>query len=198
MTSPDLSSDTERPRPASLAQLFFAFTSLALQGFGGVIAIVQREMVERHRWMTREEFVEEWAVAQIMPGPNVINMAIMLGNRWFGWRGAAVAVAGLLAVPLVIMMALALVYARFSDAPQVAGALRGMAAVTAGLIAATGLKLAPTLGKHPLGVAASAAVAGAAFIGIVFLRLPLFWILLGIGGPACVLVWRKLGREVAR
>ncbi len=181
------------PRPRSLAELFVAFTTLALQGFGGVLVIVQREVVERRRWMTREEFVEEWAVAQIMPGPNVINLSIMLGSRWFGLRGAIVAVAGMLAVPMCIVLALTLFYVRYSDVPQVAGALRGMGAVAAGLIAATGLKLAPALLRHPLGLPASIAFAVLAFAGIVFLRLPLAWILLGLGGLACVLTWRKLG-----
>ena len=185
--------DAPAPRPRSLAELFISFTTLALQGFGGVLAIVQREVVERRRWMTREEFVEEWAVAQIMPGPNVVNLSIMLGSRWFGLRGAFVAVAGMLTVPLCIVLVLTLLYTQYKDIPQVAGALRGMAAVAAGLIAATGLKLAPALLRHPLGVAAAAAFAALAFAGIVFLRLPLAWILLGLGGLACVLTWRKLG-----
>ena len=77
-----------RPRPESLADLFLSFTVLALQGFGGVLAVVQRELVEKKRWMTREEFVEEWSVAQIMPGPNVINLAVGIGARHFGLRGA--------------------------------------------------------------------------------------------------------------
>ena len=86
----------QRPQPNSLADLFFSFTFLALQGFGGVLAVVQREMVEKKRWMTREEFVEEWAVAQIMPGPNVVNLSLMLGGRYFGLRGAMAALAGML------------------------------------------------------------------------------------------------------
>ena len=63
--------------PRSLADLFFSFTLLALQGFGGVLAIVQRELVEKKKWLTPEQFVEDWAVAQIMPGPNVVNMSII-------------------------------------------------------------------------------------------------------------------------
>ena len=84
------------PRPASLADLFFSFTWLALQGFGGVLAVVQREIVERKRWLTPEEFVEDWAVAQIMPGPNVMNLSMMIGSRYFGLRGALAALAGML------------------------------------------------------------------------------------------------------
>ncbi|MDO8370827.1 MAG: chromate transporter, partial [Polaromonas sp.] len=133
--------EATRPQPQSLTDLFVSFTLLALQGFGGVLAVVQRELVEKKRWMTREEFVEEWAVAQIMPGPNVVNLSLMIGHRYFGLRGAMAALAGMLTVPLLVVLLLALVYAQFAGNPGVAGALRGMGAVAAGLIAATGLKL---------------------------------------------------------
>src|SRR5688500_20214723 len=103
-----------RPQPKSLSDLFFSFTFLALQGFGGVLAVVQRELVEKKRWLTKEEFVEEWAVAQIMPGPNVVNLSIMIGSRYFGWRGALASLAGMLTFPLLVVLALALVYAEFS------------------------------------------------------------------------------------
>lgn len=188
---PDLSDEHHRPR--SLRELFFAFNWLALQGFGGVLAVVQHELVERKRWFTREEFVEEWAVAQIMPGPNVINLALMIGARYFGLRGAMTALAGMLAVPLLIVLLLALVYARFADVPQVAGALRGMGAVAAGLVTATGLKLFGALRRNSLGMAVCSALGLATFACIALLRLPLAWVLLGLGGLGFVLAWRKLG-----
>ena len=78
-------------RPASLRALFIAFTWLALQGFGGVLVVVQRELVERKRWMSQEEFIEDWAVAQVLPGPNVVNLALMFGGRMFGLPGALTA-----------------------------------------------------------------------------------------------------------
>lgn len=183
-----------RPQPESLADLFVSFTVLALQGFGGVLAVVQRELVEKKRWMTRAEFVEEWSVAQIMPGPNVINLAVIIGARYFGFRGAMSAVAGMLALPLLLVVVLALVYAQYAGNPQVAGALRGMGAVAAGLITATGLKLSAALKTHPLGIALCAALGVAAFIAIALLRLPLIWVLFGLGGISCSLTWRKLGQ----
>jgi chromate transporter len=64
MTTP-----SARPQPESLKDLFFSFTLLAIQGFGGVLAYMERELVERKKWLTRAEFVEEWAVARTMPGP---------------------------------------------------------------------------------------------------------------------------------
>ena len=73
--------------PRSKTDLFVTFTFLALQGFGGVLTVVQREVVERKRWMTPAQFLEDWAVAQILPGPNVVNFCLMLGSRHFGLLG---------------------------------------------------------------------------------------------------------------
>jgi chromate transporter len=197
MTSPSAAvpASAATSQPQSLTDLFVSMTLLALQGFGGVLAVVQRELVERKRWMTREEFVEDWAVAQIMPGPNVVNLALMIGGRYFGLRGALVAMAGMLAAPLVVVIILALLYAHFADSAHLAAALRGMGAVAAGLITATGLKLLAALRKHPLGLAACVAFGIATFIGIALLRLPLAWVLLVLGGLACWLTWRKLGQS---
>ena len=179
-------------QPASLMDLFVSFTLLALQGFGGVLAVVQRELVEKKRWMTREEFVEEWAVAQIMPGPNVVNLSLMIGARYFGFRGAMAALAGMLTAPLVVVLLLALAYAQFSDHPGVQGALRGMAAVAAGLIAATGLKLFGVLQKNVLGLKLCTALGGLCFVAVGLLRWPLVYVLLGLGAAACAAAYIKL------
>jgi chromate transporter len=183
---------TDRPRPKSLADLFFSFTFLALQGFGGVVVIVQRELVERKRWMTLEEFVENWAVAQILPGPNVVNIAMMIGSRYFGLRGALVAMAGMMAVPLLLLLLLTIVYGHFASLPTVAGALRGMAAVAAGLIIATGLKMLPALKKNPLGIPVSIALAGACFALVAVMGFPLIYVLFGLGPVGCLLAFWKL------
>lgn len=180
-----LPADDAAPRPRSRADLFWTFTWLALQGFGGVLAVVQRELVEKKRWLTREQFLEEWAVAQIMPGPNVLNLAMVLGGRHFGLSGALAAASGLLALPLLLVLALAVLYGSVADTPVAQGALRGMGAVSAGLIAATGLKLAPALRSSPMGLAAAALVATLSFIAIAWLRLPLAWVLLIVGGLSC-------------
>ncbi len=178
--------------PQSLTDLFLSFTVLALQGFGGVLAVVQRELVERKRWMTREQFVEDWAVAQILPGPNVVNLSMMIGDRHFGLRGALVAVCGMLAAPLCVVLALALLYTQFATNPHVAGALRGMGAVAAGLVTATGFKLLGVLRTNPMGLALCLVLAALCFTAIALLRLPLAWVLLALGGIACVLTWHRI------
>jgi chromate transporter len=180
-------------QPASKTDLFIAFTWLALQGFGGVLAVVQRELVEKKRWMSREQFVEDWAVAQIMPGPNVVNLSMMIGGRYFGLGGALAALAGMLAIPLVIVLVLAALYSGVADMPMAQGALRGMGAVAAGLITATGLKLISALGKNAMGLPVCMALAALTFVAIALLRWPLAWVLLGVGGVGCVWAWVKLG-----
>lgn len=181
-----------RAQPESLTDLFVSFTLLALQGFGGVLAVVQREMVEKKKWMTREEFVEDWAVAQIMPGPNVVNLSLMIGDRYFGLRGAMAALAGMLALPLLVVLLLAVVYAQFAAYPGVAGALRGMGAVAAGLIAATGIKLFGALRQNPMGLPTCIVLGIACFLAIAIFRIPLAYVLLSLGGLACVLTYRRL------
>ena len=183
---------SDRPRPQSIREVFWTFNWLALQGFGGVLAVVQRGLVEQKRWLTTEEFIEEWAVAQVLPGPNVINLALMLGDRYFGLRGALAALAGMLAFPTVLILLLALVYAQYAGLPQVAGALRGMGAVAAGLIAATGIKLMPALRRHPLGMRSCMVFVALVFGTIALLRWPLVGVLIGFGGVACVWTWRRI------
>lgn len=184
--------DANRPQPRSKTDLFLSFSMIALQGFGGVMVVVQRELVEKRRWMTREEFVEEWAVAQIMPGPNVINLSIMFGSRLFGWQGAVVGVAGMVAFPLLLVLTLALVYAQFASNPNVGGALRGMGAAASGLITATGLKLVPALRKNVVGFPLCVLLGLLAFAALALLKLPLFWVLLLLGGLGVGVAWRKL------
>lgn len=190
---PDARENGETPRPESLSDLFWSFTWLALQGFGGVLAVVQRELVERKRWLTQTEFLDDWAVAQILPGPNVGNLAIMIGARHFGPAGAAAALAGLLLFPMLLVLLVAALYAGIADLPAARGALRGMGAIAAALITATGLKLIGALKTNPMGRPACALFAALAFVAIALLRVPLLWVLLAIGGVACAWAWRCLG-----
>jgi len=186
-----------RPAPQSKTELFFAFSVLALQGFGGVLAVVQRELVDKRKWLTAEEFVEDWAVAQILPGPNVVNLSLMLGDRYFGWRGALTGVAGMLCFPTIVVLMLAALFAGVADVPEVQGALRGMGAVAAGLIAAAGLRLVGALRSNAMGILTCWALVVATFVAVALMRLPLAWLLLAIGLPACLWAYHCLGRVAA-
>ncbi|TAG27373.1 MAG: chromate transporter [Burkholderiales bacterium] len=171
-------------RPQSKTELFLTFATIALQGFGGVLTIIQREMVEKRQWLTPKEFTEDWAVSQILPGGNVVNLCIILGNRYFGWRGALAALAGILLPPLFIVLLLATAYNQYVHLPEVAGAVRGMGAAAAGLIGAVSLKMIPGLKKNAMGAGISAALIAITFIAVGLLRWPLVYVVLGLGIPA--------------
>jgi len=178
--------------PTSLRDLFFSFSWIALQGFGGVMAIVQRELVEKRQWLTAAEFLEDWAVAQVLPGPNVCNLAVLMGDRCFGSRGALAAAAGLMLFPSIVVLALAAFLFNMLDVPMVQGMLRGMGAVSAGLIAGTALKLTNGLRGHPFSAAGCVAVSGLTLAGAAVLHVPLVWLLLGLGVSGTLLAWRIL------
>jgi chromate transporter len=136
--------------------------------------------------LTQEQFLEDWAVAQVMPGANVVNLSLMIGGRYFGWTGALAALAGMLSAPLVLLLLVAALYGTVADTAAAQGALRGMGAVAAGLITATGIKLITALHKNPLGTGVCAGLAGLTFVAIALLRWPLMGVLAGVGGGACL------------
>ncbi len=189
-----LPSEPALAAPASLRELFFAFNRLALQGFGGVLPVAQRELVERRNWLTKDEFVEMLAISQVLPGPNVVNLALMFGDRAFGWRGALAALGGMLLAPMVVVLALTALYVRFDDYPMVAGALRGMGAVAAGLVLSTGFKLLGTLKRNVMGLGVCLGFGTLMLTATVWLRLPLVWVLLVLGLSAIGVAWVKLRR----
>jgi chromate transporter len=189
-----VSAPARPPGPESPAALFLAFHHLALQGFGGVLAVAQRELVERRGWMGKDAFLELLSIGQVLPGPNIVNMALIYGDRCFGWRGAFAALAGVMAAPLLIVLVLAWLWQQGSASPAMAGALKGMSLVAAGLIVATALRLAGALARNAMGVGACAAAVAATVVAIGVMRWPLVAVLPGLGLAACVLAWVRLRR----
>lgn len=182
----------ELATPASNRELFIAFTGLSLQGFGGVLPVAQRVLVERRRWLTKEQFVEMLAVSQVLPGPNIVNLALMFGDRCFGLRGAFAALAGMLLVPMLIVLGLTALYGQFAHNPVVTGALRGMGAVAAGLVIATGLKLLTTLKRNVMGLPLCLSFGAITVLATAWLRVPLVWVILGLGAVAIAVAWSRL------
>jgi chromate transporter len=184
--------------PASPAQMFWVFSRLALQGFGGVLPVAQRELVERVRWVSRGQFLEMLSLAQVLPGPNVVNLSLMVGDRFFGWRGALASCAGMLLFPLVIVVALAAVAEQTRHLPAVAGALRGMALVAGGQHQATAVKLgrpllAPGPKATPLGAPALALGAMFTVLLVAALRWPLVAVIAALGSAGFALAWWRIG-----
>ncbi len=181
----------QAPAPASLTELFVAFTSLALHGFGGVLPWAQRTLVEERRWLSIEEFTELLAFGQLLPGPNIINLAIIVGHRYFGWRGSVVAVSGLVLIPAILVLVVGALYAQVSSHPAVQKSMAGMAAVAAGLVVATGIKLAWAQRRRWRWLGFGLA----GFVGLALLRLPLIQVLLVLVPMATALAWWQEGKK---
>src|SRR4249919_1821301 len=136
------SSTAIRPK---LSELFRAFVIVSISGFGGALPWARRMIVDQRRWMTAEEFNETFALSQFLPGPNVVNFSVVFGSRFGGAPGAAVALAGLMGPPLVIVMILAVLYARFGDLEILSGILAGITAAATGLLISVVAKMAAPL-----------------------------------------------------
>ena len=172
-------------KPRSLMHLFLVFSGLALRGFGGVLPWAQRVLVEERRWLSREQFIETLAFGQLLPGPNVCNVAIMVGDRWFGWRGAVAALGGMLAAPMLLVLGAAVLYGQVADEPVVRRALAGMGAVAGGMILATAFKLVLAWRAHPAWLAWGVL----AFIGVALLHLKVLLVLAALVPPAIAAAW---------
>lgn len=176
--------------PRSLTDLFWTFTKMALQGFGGVLPIAEQVLVRERRWMTAKEFVESLAIAQSMPGPNIVNLSLMVGDRFLGARGALAAFAGMMAFPTVIVLMLTVLYQSYADLEVTRRILLGMSAVSVGLIAGTGLRLARTQGHYRAGWLIGLGV----FVLVAILHKPLGMVLFALGLPSFLLRWWQLSR----
>ena len=191
MSSTPLSHAAELAPPPTPRTLFFEFARMGLSGFGGVLPFVRRSVVERNRWLDDRDFVEILSLGQVLPGPNVINLALMLGLRFAGLRGALAAVCGLVFVPMVVVLCMMGLYLRYQDVPQVQQALAGMTAVAAGLVLSTGVKLAQSQPRTVRAVM----VGASAFVAIGLLRWPLLPVMAVLVPVALVLEHRATARR---
>ncbi len=182
--------------PRSRTDLFLSFTWLGLQGFGGVLAVVQREIVDRKQWMTLSEFAEEWALAQTIPGPNVVNLSVMFGGKHFGPTGALAAMSGLLLFPGLLMLAIVFTFQAFAHLPVVTSALHGMGVAAAGMVMAAGWRFMPTIRQHPLGMPLALVMVVLSFSFAALMHWPLAAVIGVVGSTSCLLTWWKLQPKV--
>lgn len=175
-------------RPAiTRSALFFSFLGVGLTSFGGVLPFARRMLVDKRRWLTEREFAEALSLGQVLPGPNVVNLSIMVGSRFHGAAGAVLAFSGLMMAPLAIILLLATFYAEYGHLPAVQRAFSGIAAATAGLVVAMGINMVSRLPKS----AAALGIAALAFIGSGVLGLPLLSVLAVLAPISIALAWRR-------
>ena len=185
--APHLRPETPKPTPRVL---FVAFLKVGLSGFGGVLPFARRALVERRGWLSPAEFNETLSLCQSIPGPNVVNLSVVVGSRFAGPVGALAALAGLVVAPVALVLVLGALWSRYGALGHIPSAIRGLSAAAAGLAAATSLKMArPVLAAAPY---TAGPIVLAAFIGVGLLRLPLPWVLLALA-PVSVLVARRRG-----
>ncbi len=178
------------PVPTHL-DLFLQFSWLSVRGFGGVLVMARRTLVEETRWLTPDEFIEVLGLCQFLPGANIYNVSVAVGARFRGWTGSVCAAAGMVLAPALIAVGLAALYERYAVVPVVAHAMGAVAAAAAGLVIGAAFKMgAPVFRKDwVLFVPITAGV----LIAAGFLHLPLLLVLL-VAVPASMLIaWSRRG-----
>ncbi len=172
--------------PLSHSALFTGFFQVGILGFGGVLPMARRMIVDERRWLSQTEFNELFSLCQSLPGANVTNLTAVLGMRHQGVTGAAAALAGLLAAPMVIIILLSDLYGRYGTLPPVRHGLAGLAAAAAGLLLGTAGKIALPVWKAWRNIGVSALVL--ALILALHLSLPLTMLL--VLPLSLALAWR--------
>jgi len=168
-------------------ELFMSFLAIGLQGFGGVLPWARRMLVEQRGWLTEAEFIEVLSLAQFLPGPNIVNVSIIVGRRFSGVAGATSASIGLMFMPFLIVLALAALYARYAGISAVRGATDGVSAAATGLIIAMAVKMSYPLRHSPWMIG----VGVATFLVIALARVPLLWVLAVMAPISVGIAWFK-------
>jgi chromate transporter len=159
----------DNPPAPGMTDLLVGFLSLGLLGFGGIAPWARYIIVERKAWLSEKEYAEFIGIGQVLPGSNTVNAAILIGQKFHGLPGAVVAVTALMAMPLLVLVALAALYGRFAMHPEAGAALAGTTAAAAGLVIGTAIKMALRLRLTPMALLFGTV----AFIAAGLLTLPL-------------------------
>jgi chromate transporter len=175
------------PQVPQLSELFFGFLAIALTGFGGVLPWARIVLVDKRRWLSSEQFAADLALSQFLPGPNIMNLSILIGARFHGPLGALVCALGLLGAPVALMIVCGAFYSRYSDVVWLRGALAGLGAAAAGLLISLAAKLAaPLMQGRKIPALVFALIA---FVAVALLRVPLYWVLLLLAPVSTAFFW---------
>ena len=177
-----------------LLSLFLKLSAFSLIAFGGVNALLPSLLnlsVYQEHWIDLQTFADYFAIAQAAPGPNIVNLAVCIGSRFAGAKGAVAAVLGLTLGPICIVMLLALLYTHYSYLESIQGVLRGISAVGVGLIASTGIKMLRDEFRFP----AMLLVVVVTVIAASYYQLGLGWVVL-IASPLAWILAQKKARKL--
>jgi len=181
-----------RPHPTEL-DLFLGFLSASVRGFGGVFVMGRRMLIEERRWLTPDEFVELLGVCQFLPGANIVNLSVAVGQRFRGWKGSIAALAGILVAPAAISVVLAALFMKYATIPQVSHAMGAVAAAAAGLVIGAALKMAEPVFKKDWVLGVPVAILTLALAAV--LRWPLPIVLLLMASTGSAIAWARQARS---
>ena len=176
------------PVKPGLVSLFNSFFGISIMGFGGVLPWARWMVVEKRHWLTPAEFNEALSLCQFLPGGNIVNLAVIIGDRFRGPVGAVAAICGLMTGPFFVVIALASLYARYSDVPGVTGTLAGVSAAAAGLVTSMGIKMAISI-RHEWMAVLFAAIA---FVAVGLFRVPLLAAVICLAPLTIAYAWRRI------
>ncbi|MFD2265052.1 chromate transporter [Lacibacterium aquatile] len=172
----------------SLLSIYTLFFKIGAFSFGGgLTGWVYREVVVARHWMEEEDFLSGLALSQIVPGANIANLCIFVGNRLRGTMGAAAALIGLLSAPFFIVIGLLSIYETIAAIGWIRAALDGTAAAAVGLL----VLMAWRSGRKTGGRWSSIAVMAATFIAVGVMRWPLVWVVLVLAPISVALAWPR-------
>jgi chromate transporter len=172
--------------------LALTFARIALLGFGGALPWAHRALVERRGWLSTAEFSDVLALCQLLPGPTIVNMAVVIGARFRGWTGAAASVSALILPPAILMTCVGILYELVHTNVILRGALGGVAAAAAGLLGATAVRMASLVWKSRAPDAVIVFIAG--FAAIAFARWSLPLVMSVLAPISIALAWRRTSR----
>jgi len=168
----------------SLAQIARAFGYIGLTSMGGGrFAFYFNELVTRRRWVTTEALLEEYALASLLPGPNIGNFATLLGRRLRGLPGAALALLVTLLPGSALMVALSALYFTHGRLPALAPIFHGIAPAAAGLTLGTTAQIVWRQTRAPV----PAFIAVLTVVAILILRAPTLLAIFAIGGATALI-----------
>ncbi len=162
--------------------LFQAFFRIGIFAFGGgfaMLPLIEREIIDRHGWATKDEIINIYALAQAVPGAIGVNTAIFIGGRLYGVPGAVIALLGVVTPSVLIILIIAHFFAQFQSNVYFARAFNGVRGAVVGLIAAAALRISRSAVKDKFGLF----LAAAALVLSVFDLIHVIWIML-LGGLA--------------
>lgn len=165
-------------------QLFITFFKIGLFTFGGgwaMISIMQREIVDNHKWLDKEEFIDLLAVAQSMPGILAVNIATVIGDRLKGIRGSIAAAMGTIVPSFAIILAIAVFLTpdTIKNNETISKIFKGIRPCVVALIIAPVITTARSAGLTWKTAAIPVAVALLIYSGIPVISSPIIYILLG-------------------